>query len=801
MDNKHIKKNLSPTKPPLLPKPKFLLPHSGHGSRAVCRQFISNPNQQTRASTIVETKTVEHEEISFQKLSHDVMHITEEENENHFQEEFTLGSSYESLSNSSASDVPAILPNASFLHNESNDSNKIEQEEYKTEISNISHSESDNSILEQTIADKSSSFIFNKPINWANSSFNKGQRSETFFEADISDSEVTDSTSQQSIDCSLNLDSTITVNSGETSDTSAISVIKENSKQKDAFMIAKEFMTSEKVYLNALHLIVFHFTEHLKTYAINNNCGAVISLTDLSKIITTLPQLQSLNENLLTDIELRIKNWSHLPKIADVIVKKGPFLKLYSTYIKNFESTCTFLDECCVKYPKFAKALNEFENSEICKKLTLKHYMLKPVQRVPQYRLLLEKYLEQIDEDSTEYADTKSALAIVEDVLHHANSSIKLGDNLSKLLQIQFSLGGYEIIKPGREFIKEGELYKLSRKEMQLRYFVLLSDCLLYTTYSSSISGLRVKYELQLSGMKVYKHQMDILEFSIITSTRSFTLRARTEEECADWLNALLSAIKENNQRQLTFLSMKCMDKSITFETLKLGKEAPVWIQDKKTTMCQICTAEFTVTFRRHHCRCCGKVVCGTCSNNKAPLQYLKFQSARVCEECYDYLLKEFEDPANKIFENVKAELQLSDDETAVTLENLKASFKKFDCAKKTKKFIPQRLKEVTANDTGSQMSGWLYRKGKRGWKRQWFVLKEKILYVYKASHDVVAYQSIPVLGYTIDQSSEVGSEEIDSNLVFSLNHPGQSSLIFSSPSKQTAEMWITALKEATILK
>lgn len=36
--------------------------------------------------------------------------------------------------------------------------------------------------------------------------------------------------------------------------------------------------------------------------------------------------------------------------------------------------------------------------------------------------------------------------------------------------------------------------------------------------------------------------------------------------------------------------------------------QAPIWIPDSRVTMCQLCTAAFTVTFRRHHCRCCGKV-------------------------------------------------------------------------------------------------------------------------------------------------------------------------------------------------
>jgi hypothetical protein len=38
------------------------------------------------------------------------------------------------------------------------------------------------------------------------------------------------------------------------------------------------------------------------------------------------------------------------------------------------------------------------------------------------------------------------------------------------------------------------------------------------------------------------------------------------------------------------------------------------WIPDHAVDACQICKAEFGLTFRRHHCRACGKVVCRYCS-------------------------------------------------------------------------------------------------------------------------------------------------------------------------------------------
>ena len=70
----------------------------------------------------------------------------------------------------------------------------------------------------------------------------------------------------------------------------------------------------------------------------------------------------------------------------------------------------------------------------------------------------------------------------------------------------------------------------------------------------------------------------------------------------------------------------------------ELGDVAPVWIPDQRVTMCQLCGEEFTLVTRRHHCRACGKVVCSSCSANKAPVKYRQFESVRVCDHCFDAL-------------------------------------------------------------------------------------------------------------------------------------------------------------------
>ncbi|XP_017873365.1 PREDICTED: lateral signaling target protein 2 homolog isoform X2 [Drosophila arizonae] len=62
----------------------------------------------------------------------------------------------------------------------------------------------------------------------------------------------------------------------------------------------------------------------------------------------------------------------------------------------------------------------------------------------------------------------------------------------------------------------------------------------------------------------------------------------------------------------------------------------PAWIPDGKAPRCMSCQTPFTAFRRRHHCRNCGGVFCGVCSNASAPLpKYGLTKAVRVCRECY----------------------------------------------------------------------------------------------------------------------------------------------------------------------
>ncbi|NXJ64391.1 ZFY16 protein, partial [Rostratula benghalensis] len=70
-----------------------------------------------------------------------------------------------------------------------------------------------------------------------------------------------------------------------------------------------------------------------------------------------------------------------------------------------------------------------------------------------------------------------------------------------------------------------------------------------------------------------------------------------------------------------------------------LSRKQPLWVPDSEAPNCMNCQVKFTFTKRRHHCRACGKVFCGSCCKRKCKLQYME-KEARVCTGCYDDINK-----------------------------------------------------------------------------------------------------------------------------------------------------------------
>ncbi|KAK6461217.1 hypothetical protein DFJ63DRAFT_218977 [Scheffersomyces coipomensis] len=79
-------------------------------------------------------------------------------------------------------------------------------------------------------------------------------------------------------------------------------------------------------------------------------------------------------------------------------------------------------------------------------------------------------------------------------------------------------------------------------------------------------------------------------------------------------------------------------------------EETPIWQEDSEVTCCFLCHSIYTFFNRRHHCRKCGRVVCGNCSEktvkyfpntlvvhqNGSKTIYNPYETYKTCDECVD---------------------------------------------------------------------------------------------------------------------------------------------------------------------
>ncbi|XP_076588642.1 FYVE, RhoGEF and PH domain-containing protein 4a isoform X2 [Chaetodon auriga] len=534
---------------------------------------------------------------------------------------------------------------------------------------------------------------------------------------------------------------------------------KETNEQK-LFKIASELLHTEKAYVTRLNLLDQVFCAKLMEEA-NKGTFPVEVVKNIFSNISSIYLFHS--QFLLPDLEKRMGEWASTPRIGDILQKLTPFLKMYAEYVKNFDKAMELLKQWTDRSPQFKAIIQDIQSQEVCGFLTLQHHMLEPVQRVPRYEMLLKDYLKKLPQDDSDRRDAEKSLEIIATAATHSNSAIRKSENLKKLMEIYEMLGEEEdIVNPSNEFIKEGHILKLAARNTSAmeRYLFLFNNMLLYCVPKFSLGGAKytVRTRIGIDGMKVlettnedYPHT-----FQVSGKERTLELQASSEQDKADWIKAFQATIEIFQQKNESFKNaLKDVEEVSKAE---LGKRAPRWIRDNEVTMCMKCKEPFNaLTRRRHHCRACGYVVCWKCSDNKVPLEYDGNKMNKVCRDCFSILTGE------RIAEGKKKGI----------------------------------LEIEAAQFSGSSiMCGFLqYCEKNKPWQKVWCVIPEKeclVLYLYGAPQDVKAQCTIPLLGYSVDDSAR----PTDPPASFRLSQ-SKSIHNFAAESEELKQRWLKVIRVA----
>ncbi|XP_016400298.1 FERM, RhoGEF and pleckstrin domain-containing protein 2 isoform X2 [Sinocyclocheilus rhinocerous] len=326
-----------------------------------------------------------------------------------------------------------------------------------------------------------------------------------------------------------------------------------------AYFIAKEILTTERTYLKDLEVITVWF----RSAVIKENAMPEGLMTLL---FSNIDPIYEFHRGFLKEIDQRLALWegrsnAHVKgdyqRIGDVMLRNMSALKEFTGYLQKHDEVLTELEKATKRVKKLETVYKEFELQKVCY-LPLNTFLLKPIQRLMHYKLILERLCKHYAPQHRDYDDCKEALKEVAEIAAQLQSSLIRLENFQKLTELQRDLIGIEnLTAPGREFIREGCLYKLTKKGLQQRMFFLFSDMLLYTSKGvTATNQFKVHGQLPLHGMIVEESENEWSVphcFTIYSAQRTIVVAASSKVEMNKWIEDLNMAID---------MSKKCQEKS-----------------------------------------------------------------------------------------------------------------------------------------------------------------------------------------------------------------------------------------------
>ncbi|XP_064632651.1 FYVE, RhoGEF and PH domain-containing protein 4-like isoform X4 [Lineus longissimus] len=534
---------------------------------------------------------------------------------------------------------------------------------------------------------------------------------------------------------------------------------------------AHEVLVTERVYVKKLQLIDQTFQFRIEMENKKHNMFPDEVINQMFANIKSIYQLHS--EHLLPKLEQRMKNWETEGRIGDILVTFAPFLKMYSEYVKNYDTGTTLITNWCQKCPRFKAIIDELQSLPECGHLALQHHMLNPIQRVPRYELLLKDYLKLLPEDSDDRELTEKALNVVTTAACHSNEAMKKIDKFRKVLDVHDKIGGSvtDLVSPTRELIKEGKVMKVSRRKGALleRYLFLFNDLLLVCEQGINLirASYSVRDKLSIDGMKIFEGDNQEIKYTFRVKSKEKVLEfsASGLEEKDEWQAKLWNVVQDFSKKKSSLKpDERLYDTGISED--KIGMEAPVWVRDNSASMCMVCSLEFKAFRRRHHCRACGILVCNRCSDFRTKLEFDE-KMHRVCKRCHDIIVAKG------------------------------VSYSGGEGVEITSGGTPQKVKPgilQIKGDDPSVMSGSLKvsMDGGKTWNKRWFAVHtDFVLYSFKARRDVAATSTTPLPGFQVKDVDE--ADDITEPNVFKLCHT-HLTYFYQAPTVSAKTRWMDVL-------
>ncbi|XP_053136508.1 rho guanine nucleotide exchange factor 10-like protein isoform X4 [Hemicordylus capensis] len=201
--------------------------------------------------------------------------------------------------------------------------------------------------------------------------------------------------------------------------------------------ILGSIVQSERSYVDSLRRILQDYRNPLMEME-----PKVLSARKCQAVFYRVKEILQCHSMFQIALSSRVAEWDTAEKIGDLFVasfSKSMVLDVYSEYVNNFTSAMSLIKKACLTKPAFLEFLKKRQMASP-DRVTLYGLMVKPIQRFPQFILLLQDMLKNTPKGHADRLSLQLALTELETLAEKLNEQKRLADQVTEIQQLTKSV-------------------------------------------------------------------------------------------------------------------------------------------------------------------------------------------------------------------------------------------------------------------------------------------------------------------------------------------------------------------------
>ncbi|CAI9738615.1 protein vav isoform X7 [Octopus vulgaris] len=301
----------------------------------------------------------------------------------------------------------------------------------------------------------------------------------------------------------------------------------------------KELVDTEKNYVEALLMIVNHFSKPLRN---------VLPPQEREIIFKHIEPLLEVHQAFHSEL---LKACSKgVPKISEVFIKHKPKFLIYGDFCSNLPQAQDLIDEACKRSELVRNSIEECQTRANDGKFRLRDLLSVPMQRVLKYHLLLKELIKQTDKTDDDRKNLEIALEAMQDLSLYVNEVKRDNEAVDLIEEIQNSIVDLQMppnisLKDYGRLQKDGDLKVRCHSDNRARpRYIFLFDKVMLMCKS------RIVDKLFWGEAYSYKEAIALGEYRIDEQVPS-----RDQQRKPDKWNFSFTMVQKNQELAYTFFA------------------------------------------------------------------------------------------------------------------------------------------------------------------------------------------------------------------------------------------------------